>query len=256
MDATRHIPQLDAAGREALATWLGDTPTTVIGVHALRSGRCRAWTLGDPGDPDATLVEWWDLPGEPEGHGDPGGIWRILREADGWSSVLVQATTAPALAELIERDTGRPTRLYQDVTYLLDTPVPEIPHPAVRLLGPRDLSLLERAPKQLAVGGGVRARLLLETGVVACAIEEGEVVSIASCLARTERYGDIGVQTLESHRGGGLATAGAALVCRELQAAGATPTWGTGEDNLASQRVAQKLGFRETERSTYVIPQT
>lgn len=46
----------------------------------------------------------------------------------------------------------------------------------------------------------------------------------------------------------------ASLAVRWLQARGLTPTWSPGEDNWASQRVAEKLGFQQHMERTYVIP--
>ena len=44
-------------------------------------------------------------------------------------------------------------------------------------------------------------------------------------------------------------------MARRLQAEGQTPVWSTGEDNWASQRVAEKVGFAEVSRRMYLIPQ-
>ena len=52
----------------------------------------------------------------------------------------------------------------------------------------------------------------------------------------------------------GFATAAASRVAQEIQAKGKVPAWSCGEDNIASLRVAQKLGFTEVGRRTYVIP--
>ena len=79
-------------------------------------------------------------------------------------------------------------------------------------------------------------------------------LAIAFTSARTARHADIGVATLEPWRGRGFATAAASLVAGAIQADGQTPVWSTGEGNLASLRVAAKIGFVEVGRRTYVIP--
>jgi predicted GNAT family acetyltransferase len=94
---------------------------------------------------------------------------------------------------------------------------------------------------------------LLTEGIIAAAIVDGGVVAIAHTAARTERHADLGVATLPAWRGRGLATAAAALVAERVRAAGQIPVWSTGETNAASRRVAQKLGFREVARRTYLI---
>lgn len=253
MAATRHIPQLDAAGREALAARLGDDPGSTIEVRALETGRCRAWAIGDPSEPRAAVLEWDELPGEFMGSGDPEGIWEILRETTGWTSVLVADENAPRLARLIRETTGRSTSSFQDIGYLLRGPVREHTHPWVHLLRQEDLPLLEHSP--ILVRSPEHARFVLEEGPIAAAVTEGEIVAVADTAALTDRFGEVGVETLEAHRGRGLATAAASLVCRELQRAGRTPRWSTGEHNLASRRVAQKLGFAEHGRETYVVPE-
>ena len=40
-----------------------------------------------------------------------------------------------------------------------------------------------------------------------------------------------------------------------IQETGRTPVWSCGEDNIASLKVAQKLGFEEVSRLTYVFRQ-
>jgi predicted GNAT family acetyltransferase len=93
----------------------------------------------------------------------------------------------------------------------------------------------------------------LEEGFVACAIVDDEIVAIAHTSARTDKYADIGVFTSEEWRRRGFVTAAASIVAKCIQDAGLTPTWSAGEDNFASLRVAQKLGFIEASRRTYVI---
>ena len=81
-----------------------------------------------------------------------------------------------------------------------------------------------------------------------------EIVSIAHTYARTTRHADISVRTFAAWRGHAFATAAASIVAGCIQEASQTPVWSTGEDNWASLRVAQKLGFVEISRRTYVIP--
>ncbi len=95
--------------------------------------------------------------------------------------------------------------------------------------------------------GGLPA--LLEAGAVA----DGRIVGTAQTAAITARYTDIGVSTDERWRGRGIATAAAAIVARRVQETSRTPVWRCGEDNMASLRVARKLGFEEVSPLTYVI---
>jgi predicted GNAT family acetyltransferase len=68
------------------------------------------------------------------------------------------------------------------------------------------------------------------------------IVAIARTSALSERHGDISIATLEAWRNHGFATAAAALVARDLQAAGQISVWSAGAHNTASLRVAEKLG--------------
>jgi predicted GNAT family acetyltransferase len=42
------------------------------------------------------------------------------------------------------------------------------------------------------------------------------------------------------------------LVCTAIQAGGRIPVWGTSAENMASQRVAAKLGFHEVAQRVYL----
>ena len=96
---------------------------------------------------------------------------------------------------------------------------------------------------------------MLTEGVAAAAIVDDGIVAIAFTSARSRDYADVAVATLEPWRNRGFAAAAAALVAGKIQEAGQTPVWSTGEDNLASLRVAEKLGFTRECELTYVIPQ-
>ncbi len=238
-----------AEQRETLADALGDTPETVISVHALRRGFCRAHA-----SEAAAIVQWDEQTGEPMGFGDDAAaLWDLLQSVDGWYCVEVTTACAAALGSLIAAETGRRVRYYGDIYYTLTVPTAPLHDDTVRLLTEADLPLLDAAPREIQGAGIGGTRALLEEGIVAGAIVDGALVAIAHTSALTPRHADIGVATLEGWRGRGFASAAAALVTRQVQATGRTPVWSTGEDNVASQRVAEKLGFVEVARRVYVI---
>ena len=72
---------------------------------------------------------------------------------------------------------------------------------------------------------------------------DGLPVSFAYAPWRTERWFDVSVDTVASARQLGLATRVAAAMIRAEREAGREPVWGAGEDNLASLRLAARLGF-------------
>jgi len=245
---------IDQQGRIALANALGETPEATISVHRLRNGFCRAYVAGDPAHFRGAIVQEDFCPAEPMGFGsDPELLWELLTSVEGWDCVDVSSECAEALGTIIERETGRKVRYYGDVYHVLSKPVVGFQNEAVRQLTLDDLDLLESSPEDLRGCGFGSTRRLLEEGFVACAIVTGEVAAIAHTSARTDRYADIGVFTKEEWRRRGFVTAAASIVAKQIQAAGQIPTWSTGEDNFASFRVAQKLGFIEVSRRTYII---
>jgi hypothetical protein len=253
----RPAVELDSAGCAVLAGALGDTPETVISVHQLRRGLCRALVLGPPERPQAAMLQLRADPAEPTGFGDdPAGLWRLLRELDGWTCVNVPLALGSPLAEQIAAETGRTCRLHEDVYHVLTRPAIPRPQPDVRRLTAEDLPLLEAAEPDLGPPGWNwgGATTLLSMGIVAGAVADGRLVAITHTGAVSERHADVGVATLPAWQGRGLATAAAALVCAGIQATGRTPVWSAGAGNQASLRVARKLGFVEVLRRVYVIP--
>ena len=160
---------------------------------------------------------------------------------------------AAGLGETIQAKTGTEVRYYGDVYHTLSRPVVRFEDEAVRQMTLDDLELLESSPKELRSSAFANARDLLSEGFVACAIVSGSIVATALTSARTDLYGEVGVFTKEEWRRRGFSTAAASIVAQRIQEAGQTAVWSAGEDNAASLRVAEKLGFNEVSRRTYVI---
>jgi GNAT superfamily N-acetyltransferase len=245
---------LDVGDHLRLAAALGDTPETVITVHLLHRGFARAYVAGRPDRFDAAIIRNLSFNrGELTGFGAALPMWGLLRERHGWSSVEVDPSIASQLADLLEFASGRPVSFLDDIYHVLRHPVAPTRVETVRLLSPADSGLLERAPPELRGEGWGSSSALLREGIAAAAILDREIVALAHTTARTGQYADLGVATLPAWRNQGLASATAALVASEVQSAGQTPVWSTGATNLASLRVAQKLGFQEVSRRTYLI---
>ena len=244
---------LGPEGVRRLIEAIDETPETVIPLHLLTQGTCKAYAVGDPASSDAVVVQSNSLRAEPFGIGaDADGLWALLRHLDDWTCVDVSPDVAPRLGALIREATGERVCYYGDIYHTLTGPAPAIDQPAVRALTWDDAALLEAAGMSGAsFRGGLRT--LLEEGAVAGAVVDGRIVGTAHTAALTPRYADIGVAVDEEWRGRGLATAAASIVARRTQAAGRVPVWSCGEDNMASLRVALKLGFEEVSRLTYVI---
>lgn len=238
-----------------LADLLGDTPMTVISTSRLKQGMCDAYVAGSLPDVDAAIVFDAYCSDEPAGFGtDADALWRLLKAIDGWNCINVDNSCAASLGALIEADTGTPIRYYGDICHALLEPVHYYPNEAVRFLTSEDVKRLTEAPAEVQGNGYKTHRAMLTDGIAAGAVVDGNIVAIAHTYAETDLHADIGVSTVEQWREKGFATTAASLVAQEIQARGKVPAWSCGEDNAASLRVAQKLGFTEIDRRTYVIP--
>ena len=246
---------LDPDAIRRLVETIDETPETVIPLHLMSQGTCQAYVIGDPATPTAVIVQSNSQPDEPFGIGnDPEGLWALLQHLDDWKVVDVSPTVAPRLGAIIREATGRRAWYYDDLYHTLTRPAPVIDDPTVREFTRDDTDLLLAAGVDGAdFRGGLPA--LLDAGTVAGAVVDGRIVSTAQTAAVTASYADIGVATDEQWRGRGFATTAASIVARRIQETGKTPVWSCGEDNIASLRVAQKLGFQEVSRLTYVFRQ-
>lgn len=74
-------------------------------------------------------------------------------------------------------------------------------------------------------------------------VEDARLVSIACSFFVGDHYEDIGIVTQPGHRRRGFSFACAAALCRDIRARGRIPSWSTSPYNIASQGVAEKLGF-------------
>ena len=238
-----------------LADVIGDTPMTVISASRLKQGMCDAYIAGTLPDVAAALVFDAYCADEPAGFGtDADALWQLLKATDGWGCINVDASCAAPLGALIEADTGKSIRYRGDVYHALLAPVHSHPNEAVRFLTLEDIEHLTKAPTEVQGNGYKSHEAMVTDGIAAGAVVDGNIVTIAHTYAETDLHADIGVSTLEAWREKGFATAAAALVAQEIQAKGKVPAWSCGEDNFASFRVAEKLGFTEVGRRTYVIP--
>ena len=239
----------------ALADVIGDTPMTVISASRLKQGMCAAYIAGTLPHITAALVFDAFCPEEPSGFGtDADALWQLLKATHGWSCIGVNTECAEPLGKLIEADTGTSIRYYGDVYHALLEPVRCYPNEAVRLLTSGDVARLAKAPAEVQGNGYKTHEAMVTDGIAAGAVVDDNIVAIAHTYAVNDLHADIGVSTLETWREKGFATAAASLVAQEIQTKGKVPVWSCGEDNAASLRVAQKLGFTEVGRRTYVIP--
>ena len=243
--------------RDLVADALGDTPETAIPTHLLRRGLADAYIAGSLPHFDGAMVQSHSLPYEPWCFGTyPDVLWQLLRRLNGWGrrrmSPNVSADLAGPLSTLMKRTANVEVRQYGDVYHTLTRRVIEFATPEVRLLGLGDSDVLasfESDPSRL---GFKTFEDLLKNGIAAGAVVDSQWVALAHTNAVTAHFGDIGVVTNAAWRGKGFASASASIVARRIQELGRTPVWSAGEDNVASLRVATKLGFVEVSRRVYL----
>lgn len=232
-----------------LAAAIGESPETVISHHLLTSRMCEAWYVGDVRQPRALIIQGHNFRNEPIIHGNHADdVARIIPYVQDWETFSTPLYLVNDLERVVThaRDTTS-LRTITDVYHVQDTSITgDFSHPDVRLLTDDDLALT------------ITIEELQQTSaykpIIAAAVVEGDLVSLAHTFAWSPTYVDIGVTTHEQFRGKGMATAAAAIVAAEVQKRGKVPVWSTGVDNIPSMQIASKLGFRETSRRLYLIP--
>ena len=240
-----------------LASHLGDTPMTLISTSRLKQGGCDAYIADSLSKIKAALVFDPFCPEEPCGFGpDTDMLWQLLKSTQGWECVNVDIACAEPLAKRIQAETETAIRYYGDVYHALLTPVRCYSNAVVRVLTPADAECLAQAPAEVRGSGYQTPEAMVTEGIAAGTFVAGNLVAIAHTYAETDLHADIGVSTIAQWRGKGFATAAASCVAQAIQVKGKVPVWSCGEDNQASLRVAEKLGFTEVGRRVYLIPTT
>jgi RimJ/RimL family protein N-acetyltransferase len=116
--------------------------------------------------------------------------------------------------------------------------LPEIPPDGVRFLDPAALDGLD-APDELLR----ELRSGAQHSPVAAAFADEKPVAFCYAGAITESLWDVSIDTLDGHRRRGYAALAAAYLIRHMDALGKRAVWGAVEENPASWRLAEKLGF-------------
>ncbi|GAB3688849.1 hypothetical protein GCM10027589_56570 [Actinocorallia lasiicapitis] len=223
---------------QRIAEWFRpERPGPVIGPHVLRTGHGRVFA-DHAEQPRAVLVETggenFDLSGDPAAFTPERALRGIFR-ADQEFEPLLGAY-------------GAEVHRWPRVIYELQAASRDLSpvEAEIRRLGPADAPALDALPAEIhwiteTWGGPAGAA---KGGLAFGAFAEGALVSVAIPFYTGEKYEDIGVVTEESHRARGLSAACATAVIKDVLARGHRPTWSTSPDNIASRRVAAKLGFR------------
>ncbi|MBQ6932966.1 MAG: GNAT family N-acetyltransferase [Clostridia bacterium] len=92
----------------------------------------------------------------------------------------------------------------------------------------------------------------IEKGKGYCVMQGNEIAAWAFSASVSCEEIDIGLETAEKYRGQGLATVAAKMMMKYTQEQGKAPVWACYYKNMASQKIAEKLGFSKT-AECYII---
>ncbi len=238
---------------DKLADGLGDVPGHTIPLHALRTRRCEVWLAGSPAAPDALAMVVDYIADEPYAFGhDASKAVAMLRAIPQWKCVNVATEFADAMAGAMQTATGRKVVRHADIYFKQTRPLRIPAHPAVRFLDPSDAALIATAPDDVRPGDSQFVKHLLTEGFCTAAIIDGQLVAQTHAYCITGKHAELGAKTASGYGRRGLSTACAGMLCARLCEEGKIPVWSTFETNLASQRVAEKLGFSRVAERAYL----
>ncbi|MCE2402198.1 GNAT family N-acetyltransferase [Candidatus Poribacteria bacterium] len=239
-----------------LADVIGDTPRTLNVLDCLKQGMCRAYVFGDLPHITAALVidTFYDDDAFCFAT-NVDALWHLLEFQTGLERLIINVDPvyAETLGQYLTAKTGISIKYNVEIHQALLKPVCPYSNEEVRLLTLADVEHLAKASAGVQGYSFQTPQEVLTDGLVAAAIVNDSIVSIARTYAHTDLHGGISIFTLEEWRGKGYATSAASLVAQQIQAIGKVPVWSCGAENVASLRTAQKLGFVEISRRTDII---
>ncbi len=225
---------------EAFAGWFTpERPGYLVGSHVLNTGYGRAWADRFPNG-RALLAE---VAGNYQLYGDP--------------QAFTPAELAPLLTGFIDCPPGFEPLLrlacpdlvaWERVVYQLADlrPISTLPGAEVRRLEDSDASALASLSTASVwvtkTWGG--ASEMAHSGLAWGAFVEGRLASVACPFFVGLQVEDLGVATELPYRGRGLSAACTVSLAQDVLRRGKRVSWNTSPDNVASIRVAEKVGFR------------
>jgi hypothetical protein len=222
-----------------LRTWfLPERPGPLVGSHVINSGHGGCW-VDDWPQTRAVLAE---TGGNYSISGDPRALAADSLQPHVRGFVDADAAFAPLLYSAFPD-----LQVWQRVIFAPLAEPPPIPQAdcLIRRLAPTDapqLRSLDEASAWISKSWG-GAEGLASSGYGWGAFVDGQLAAVACTFFLGMEHEDIGVVTVPAHRRRGLSSGCAAALCRDIFARGRRPTWATSPDNVASLRVAEKLGF-------------
>jgi GNAT acetyltransferase len=246
--------ELDEHERREAADHLPDIPQNCIARHALRSGRGRAFSLEGMAPRDVLVIDPSVTPAELLAFGDDhAAIARLLGRMRGWKVVEVPQAVADDIAAQLAAELDTTIDQFCDLFFTLNAPATVFDHPSVRELTREDVDLYMRSAPSLNRHPD-EAKLTLLEGPVVAAVIDNLVACTVELNVRTEKHANFTVETVPDCRKQGLCSATASFAARVAQSMGLIPVWSCSDRNLASQRVAQKVGFQPVPHCVYLAP--
>ncbi|MEM7114067.1 MAG: GNAT family N-acetyltransferase [Chloroflexota bacterium] len=231
--------------------FLPDGPGPLIELHVLQTENGRSWVNRWP-NPDVVLTETagnYSLVGQPDAI-KPNALRGLVKGF---------VATSPTFVPLLQ--TAFPDLIVWERLIFAQTVAAEI-NPPPSGFDVRRVTLADEVAL-LALGSEVSWVAKTWGGVMGMAAsgtawgafgENGRLASLACTFFVGHQYEEIGITTEPAFRGVGLSTACSAAWCAAVAQRGRIGSWTTAPENMASQRVALKLGFRQHHRSfLYVI---
>jgi RimJ/RimL family protein N-acetyltransferase len=232
--------QLTAQQLASLRHWFTpERPGPLIGGHILNSGHGRAWADCWPA-PRALFVE---TAGNGSLLGDPSGLTaaQIHRVVHGF-------VEAPASFKPLLQEAFPDLVVWDRVIYALSA-APTYARPSGfmlrRLTGADGHSLATLSEESAWISKTWDGPAgLAASGYAWGAFAGDQLAAVANVFFVGDTYEEIGVVTEPAFRGLGLSTACSGAICDDIRQRGHLPSWTTSPDNIASRRVAEKLGFQ------------
>lgn len=232
--------QLTSPQLTTLHNWfLPERPGPLIGPHLLTTGHGTAWADRWP-DPRALYVE-----SAQNGSllGDPTALTPAMIR-----SVVTGFVEAPARFVPLLEETFPDLVVWERVIAALHTAPTYRPRAgfAVRPLTSADAHYLAKLSQEsfwISKTWGGPAGLAASSYAWGAFAGE-QLAAVANVFFVGDQYEEIGGVTEPAFRGLGLSVACSGVLCEAIRARGHIPSWTTSPDNVASKRVAEKLGFQ------------
>lgn len=235
---------------KAVHAWfLPERPGPLVGSHLVLTGNGRLLADRWP-EPRVLLAE-------------TAGNYSIVGETAVLSPIDLRLhvrgfVDAPADAETVLKAAFPDLRVWQRIIFtqpnLPRTPI--LVNAEIRRLLPAHAAQLDALPPEAVwvskTWGGAAG--LAASGYGWGAFVEGTLASVACTFFLGSEYEEIGAATHPAFQRLGLSTACTLALCSDIWGRGHRPSWTTSRDNSASQRVAEKAGFRhERDDRLYVV---